>query len=139
MDWFIAVLKPVGNALLIALPILLSAAIGYFFGLAKSFREYKQRAYGELLPPIVAMAYAPNKVDEAAFSEALMKLWLYGSKRVARKMEDAVSIIHHPEKGSSTKALQEAIAVMRSDIQLWPWQRLNPKDMNHLYTRIAKG
>ena len=37
-----------------------------------------------------------------------------------------------------TEALQDAIAEMRKDIQFCQWQKLNPKDVNHLYTKISK-
>lgn len=118
----------------------LTGVIGYIIGTIKSFREEKQKAYGEILPPILKMAYHPqDNIDEKEFSKALSKLWLYGSKRVTKKMEDALEIMHDPNKGDITKALQEAVVEMRKDIQIWPWQKLKPKDVNHLYTRIAKG
>lgn len=137
MDWIkvFGILWKVG---IVALPVVFSAIIGYLFATAKSFREEKQKAYSELLPSIVKMIYDPGSSDEADFSKSLMKLWLYGSKRAARQMERAVSLFHHPEKGDVTKALQEAIVEMRKDIQVWPWQRIRPREVGHLYTKIVK-
>jgi len=137
MDWLKAfqILYKVG---VVALPVIFSALVGYRFATAKSFREEKQKAYSELLPSIVRMIYDPASFDETEFSKSLMKLWLYGSKRAARKMEQAVSIFHHPDKGNVTKALQEAIVEMRKDIQVWPWQRIKPNEVVHLYTKIVK-
>lgn len=118
--------------------IVLSGVLGYIVGAIKSFREEKQKAYGEIIPPILKMAYNPqDAVDEKEYSKALSKLWLYGSKRVTRKMETALKIMHNSSKGDVTRALQEAVVEMRNDIQLFSLQRLKPEDVNHLYTRIA--
>lgn len=132
----------IGTTLLVTA---ISALAGYFLGALKAFREEKQRAYGELLPPILKMAYDPQPSDESEFNKALMQLWLYGSKKVTRKMDSAVSILHHPEKGGRdnvTKAFQEAIVEMRADIQFWsrylPWKRMKPEEVNHLYTKIVR-
>ena len=138
MGW-LAMLDLLGSGLVLALPIVLSGIVGYLFGAAKSFREHKHRAYAELLPPIIRMAYDPKSSNEAEFSQALMKLWLYGSKSVARKMDNAVSLFHHPDRGNAMRAFQEAVVEMRSDIQFWPWQRLKPEDVRHLYTKIVDG
>ncbi len=117
--------------------ILVSGLAGYVVGTAKAFREEKQRVYGEIIPPILKMAYHPEtSEDEKEFSKALSKLWLYGSKDAARKMNRAVSILHDPQKGDITKAFQEAIAEMRKDIQLLPWKKLDASEVNHFYTRI---
>ncbi|MBM4278536.1 MAG: hypothetical protein FJ130_11760 [Deltaproteobacteria bacterium] len=48
------------NIIIGMLSILFSGIVGYLVGSVKSFREEKQRAYGELLPPIVRMAYNPT-------------------------------------------------------------------------------
>lgn len=113
--------------------------IGYFFGSAKFFREQKQKAYIELLPPIIKMAYNREKSDESEYNKALLKLWLYGNAKVARKMDKAVSLINHPENGDITKTLQEAIVEMRTDIQLYCWQRLKASEVRHLYATITQG
>ena len=118
--------------------IVLSGVLGYIVGAIKSFREEKQKAYGEIIPPILKMAYNPqDTVDEKEYSKALSKLWLHGSKRVTEKMETALEIMHNPSKGDVTRALQEAVIEMRNDIQLSSLQRLRPDAVNHLYTRIA--
>ena len=121
-----------------ALAAVLSAIVGYIFGAAKFFREQKQKAYVEILPPIVKMVFDSRSSSETEFSRALMKLWLYGSKEVARKMDRVISILHNPEQGNVMSALQEAIAAMRADIQFSPWQRLGPDDVKHLYTKIVR-
>lgn len=53
---FLDTLKSIGLYLLAALP---PAVIGFYVGLAKPFREQKQKAYGEILPPVVKMASDP--------------------------------------------------------------------------------
>jgi hypothetical protein len=127
-----------GNNLWSLFLIILSGVIGYIVGAMKSFREEKQKAYGELIAPILKMAYNPQDVkDEQEFSKALTKLWLYGSKRVTQKMEHAIEIMHNPSRGNITKAFQEAVVEMRKDIQLFTCQNIKPEDVNHLYTRIA--
>lgn len=124
--------------MLIAVSVVLTGVIGYFIGTIKFYREEKHKAYGEMIPPILKMAYHPQDVkDEQEYSKALIKLWLYGSKKVTLKMEDALKIMHNPKKGNLTNALQDVVAAARRDIQIWPWQRLRAEDINHLYTRIA--
>jgi len=119
--------------------IILSGIIGYIVGAVKSFREEKQKAYGEIIPPILKMAYDPQDVlDEKEYSKALAKLWLYGSKNVTRKMEYALKLVHNPTGSDVSKALQEAVVEMRKDIQIFSWQRLKPEDVGHLYTKISK-
>lgn len=123
---------------LIAVSVLLTGVIGYFVGTIKYYREEKHKAYGEMIPPILKLAYHPeDSKDEQEYSKALIKLWLYGSKKVALKMEEALKIMHDSSRGNVTKALQDVVAAARRDIQLWPWQRLKPEEINHLYTRIA--
>jgi len=126
------------NLIIKAILIVFSVIVAYLFGTAKSFREEKQKAYGEILPPLIVVAYDRMSSNKTEFNKALMKLWLYGSKKVARKIDNAVSILHHPEKGNITEAFQEAIVEMRADIQPWPWQRLKSEDVRHLYSQIIK-
>jgi hypothetical protein len=122
---------------LIAVSVVLTGVIGYFIGTIKFYREEKHKAYGEMIPPILKMTYhSEDAKDEQEYSKALIKLWLYGSKKVALKMEEALKIMHDPARGNVTKALQDVVAAARRDIQVWPWQRLKPKHINHLYTRI---
>ena len=117
--------------------VLISALLGYFLGVAKSFREEKQRAYGEILPAILKVAYHPERKDEEDFGKALSKLWLYGNRKVTQKMDNAVSILHDHKRGDITKALQEAVIQMRKDVQILPWQNIKPEEVKHLYTRIV--
>lgn len=125
--------------MLIVLFVLFSGVVGYVVGTLKSFREEKQRAYAEILPPILQMAYHPSKADEREFSKALSKLWLYANKKVTKKMDDALYILHDHSRGDLPTALQEVVAEMRKDIQILPWQKVKPEDVNHLYTRIVRS
>ncbi len=129
MDTYLAVFIQI-------LSIFLPGLIGYAVGSAKSFREAKQKAYTELLPPIIKMVYQlENQNDIKEFNTALIKLWLYADSKVAKKMEEVLTIIHgHGKLNERTEKLQEVILMMRKDIQFWYWQRLSPKDINHIYT-----
>ena len=138
MDWvkFIENLYKYG---VVITPIIFSAILGYLFATFKAFREEKQKAYSELLPIIVQMLYDPQPSIESEFSKSLMKLWLYGNKSVAKKLDRAIGLFHKPDKRNEvTGALQEAIVEMRKDIQIWPWERLRPNEVGHLYTKIVK-
>jgi hypothetical protein len=138
VDWQKFIGDLLKYAIVIA-PVILSAILGYIFAKFKSFREEKQKAYSELLPIIVKMLYDPQPTIESEFSRSLMKLWLYANKRVAKKLDNAIGLFHKQDRRDEvTKALQEAIVEMRRDIQIWPWQRLKPDDVRHLYTKIVK-
>jgi hypothetical protein len=118
---------------------LITGLIGYFVGRCKAFREAKQKAYQEMLPPIIKMAFRSQQADEGQLCEALVKLWLYGSKTVTRKVDHVLYIAHDHRRGNVTKALQEAIIKMRKDIQIWPWQKLKPDEVQHIFTRIRSA
>ncbi len=119
--------------------VVLSGLIGYSVGVLKAFREYKQKVYQEILVPILRMVYKSNRGDEEErdFNQSLAKLWLYANKDVARKTDRAVSILHKPSRGNLGEALQEAVAAMRRDIQIWPCQKLDPSEVKHLYTQLS--
>lgn len=117
-----------------------SGIVGYYIGLAKTFYEGKQKAYSELLPPILRMAFNGESIqDEKDFNSALAKLWLYGSKDVTKKMDTVIGIIHDKSRGNLVSAAQIAVIAMRQDIQLACMQRLKPEDVNHLYTELKKS
>lgn len=118
--------------------IIISGLIGYIIGTCKAFREAKQKAYQEMLPPILKFAFRSEQIDEGEFCEALCKLWLYGNRKVTKKMDNAVWIAHDQTRGNMIKALQEVIVEMRNDIQLFTWSRIKPDDVKHLFTRIKK-
>jgi hypothetical protein len=126
------------NLVAILVAAFFSGLIGYFFGAAKIFREEKQKIYVDILPIILKVAYDRQASDEKDFNNALSKLWLYGNKKVTRKMENALSILHKPTRGNFTKAAQEAIVEMRKDIQISPFQKIEPKDVNHIYTKLSR-
>ena len=118
---------------------LLLALMGYLFGIAKSFRERKQNVYEEILPIIIKTALDPHHSDEAEFNRALMKLHLYGNKKVTKTMDAAVSISLHPERGNVIEAFQKTIAAMRADIQISPLQRVKSNAVRHFYIKIAES
>ncbi len=117
--------------------IIVGGIIGFIFGHLKFFREEKHRAYRELLPPILRAAYNPQERDEDEFNKALTKLWLYGNKDVAKKMDMAVSIIHDRSRGNITEAFQKAIIAMRKDLRMWRNDELKPTDVAHIYTKFS--
>jgi len=119
---------------LILLPIIFSALAGYAFGAAKTFKDTKLKIYEEILPTIVKVAFEPEKSDQPEFNKAVLKLWLFASKKVALKMDHALSILINPERGDAAKALKETIVEMRSDIQFLRWQRVKPDEVVHFYT-----
>ncbi len=125
--------------------LVIGIAGGYLAAVLRTFWEEKQKTYAEILPQFLKVAHAGQKIDESEFNQALAKLWLYGSKKVAVKMDKAHGIIIKPERGNIAKAFQEAIIEMRNDIQIWHklpssvfrWKRLEPEDVKHLYTQIG--
>lgn len=125
--------------LLIAVGTGIGALIGYLFGAYRGFREAKQKAYQELLPPILQLAFHAGPTDEAYFNEALCKLWLYGSREVAKKMKTAVSVICDPTLGDLETPLRETVVEMRNDVQrywqFWKRQSIEPADV--VYVRFG--
>jgi hypothetical protein len=129
------------KAVLLIVSIIFSGFVGYVFGAAKTFREQKLRAYEEILPVFIRVAFEPGTPDEAEFNKATIKAWLFASKKVTRKMDRAISILVKPDRGNAMEALQETIAEMRSDIQFcrWRrWQKIKPSEVNHFYTKLGK-
>ncbi len=133
--------------------VIIAAMLAYAVGRAISFREAKQKAYAELLPPILKLAYRKvwkgdaeldeRRRHETELCKALIKLWLYGSKNVAKAMDHAVYILQDRNERNKTphnitKALQNAIAKMRADIQILPWQKLKPEEIEHIYTWLEE-
>ncbi len=120
--------------------ILITGIIGFLIGFAKSFRDAKQNAYGEIMPPIVKMSYEQNPTDDDMneFNKALTKLWLYANKDVAFKV-DTVARILAGHEGERSKAVQKAIIAMRKDIQYWrPFSKIDPEKVEHFYMRIGR-
>ena len=100
--------------LFIILTAFITGLIGFIVGSIKAFREAKQNAYKEILPPIIKMVYEPQSgSDNKKFNKALALVWIYANKKVALKMDRVVSIINKRDRGHITKALQEAIVEMR--------------------------
>jgi len=120
--------------------LIIGALLGYFFGHIRDFREKKQKVYSETLPIIIRALFHPNKEIEKIFNESIVILWLYANKKVARKLEKAISSFHHPERYENTvELLQETIVEMRKDIQISPLQKLKPKEVNHFYTTFINS
>jgi hypothetical protein len=120
-----------------AIVAVVTAFAGYYAGRLKTFREGKQKAYEEIIPGILKVAYHAESKDEVEFNKALSKLWLYGSRKVALKMDHAISIMHSPQCGDLTAALQDAVAEMRKDIQPPYARRVGAQEVKHIYSRIA--
>ena len=130
----------VAKGAIAVLSLLFSAGVGYLFGAIKSFRDEKQKAYGEILPPIVRMAYTSNPTadDEKDFNKALAKLWLYANREVAFKVDRVASILVDPRRGNKTEAIQQAVVAIRRDIHhKWPFSKIKPEEVLHLYMRIG--
>ena len=116
--------------------IFITGMIGYFVGVAKTFREQKEKIYSETIQPILTRAYEPTKISDNEFNKSVAKLWLYSNKKVTKKLNKAISIMVDPRRGELTPALQETMSEMRKDIQLLFWQRLEPKDFGHIYMQL---
>lgn len=128
----------IAKGTIIVLPIFFSGLLGYLTGAVKAFRDEKQKAYGELLPSIVRMAYNPSPDDEKDFNKALNKLWLYANREVAFKVDKVASILVDHRRGNIAEAIQQAIVAMRKDIHhKWPFSKIRPDEVNHLYMRIG--
>lgn len=113
---------------------------GYFVGIWTAFRHRKQGAYEELLPPIIKAAFKPEGRDEPAFNRALLQVWLYASKKAARKINTAVGIMHNRCRGNLIEALQEAVAAARDDMQFCSWrQRLKSEEIDHIYSILQRA
>lgn len=120
--------------------VIISATLAYLFGRMKSFREAKQRAYSELLPGILKGVFDAKPIHEDEFNKSIHLLILYSNKRVFNKMENVLKIIHSKESKAREElieSLQEAIAEMRKDIQVLPWQKIDSREIKHLYTKTA--
>jgi len=120
-----------------AIVAVLTAFAGYYAGRLKTFREGKQKAYEEIIPVVLKVAYHPESKDEVEFNKVLSKLWLYGSRGVALKMDYAISIMINHSRGDLTAAFQEAVVEMRKDIQPPYARRVEPQEVKHIYSRIA--
>ena len=108
--------------------------VGFILGNIKFHREEKYKAYREFLSPIVRFVFARDNQDE--YNEAQQKLWVFASKKVARKMDIVASRVIRPERGDVIEALQEMIAEMRNDIQLWSCSMIRPPEIGHIYTTV---
>jgi len=137
-----------------AIVALFTAAIGYYLGTIKFFREHQLRVYGDILPHILRTIYRDptdvmtSKGDclqerremEFAFNRALAHVWLYCSRDVALKADEVARRLAKPGRGSLTEAAQALVAAMRADVQRrWPTYRqpkLEPNEIKHLYSRV---
>ena len=111
--------------------------VGFIFGSIKFHREEKYKAYREFLSPIVRFVF--ERDNQHAYNEAQQKLWVFASKKVAKKMDIVASIVIKSDRGKVIEALQEMIAEMRNDIQLWGCSRIKPPEIGHIYTIAKKG
>ena len=120
-----------------AIIALVTGIIGFVLGNIKFHREEKYRAYREFLSPIVRFVFERDNQD--AYNEAQQKLWVFASRKVAKKMDIVAARIIKPERGNPIEGLQEMIAEMRNDIQLWSFSRINPPEIAHIYTTLKRA
>ncbi len=101
------------------IPTIITGAVGYFVGAAKTFREAKQNAYTEILPSVTGMVFetSPTKKNEREFNQALSKVWLYRNREVAIKIDKVAEILADRSRDDIVKASQEAVIAVRQDIQ----------------------
>lgn len=111
--------------------------VGFILGNIKFHREEKYKAYREFLSPIVRFVF--KRDNEDTYNEAQQKLWVFASKKVAKKMDVVASRVIKPKRGDVIKALQEMIAEMRNDVQPWSFNRLKPPEIAHIYTTVKQS
>ena len=123
------------------LSIAIPSAIAYAFGSAKAFKELKQKAYAEVMPPLVRGVFRPGSDDEVSFNRALTVVSLYGDRRLVSSVFRLVGILHDPSRGDAVRAIQEILAQMRSDTQPWPkfGGRMKADEFEQLYTRFLRN
>jgi hypothetical protein len=108
--------------------------VGFILGNLKFHREEKYKAYREFLSPIVRFVFERDNQD--AYNEAQQKLWVFASRKVAKKMNIVASRVIDPERGDRIEALQDMIAAMRNDIQPWSFCRIKAPEIDHIYTSV---
>jgi hypothetical protein len=133
MVWVLNLIEHASKVALLILPILVSGLVGYFYGAAIAFRDQKLRAYEEILPIFIKVAFELSESDQPEFNKAVMKVWLFASKNVALKVDHALAVLIRPERGDAKEALQDVISEMRADIQLNRFQRIKPSQVSHFY------
>lgn len=124
------------------IPAIITGAIGYFVGAAKTFREAKQNAYTEILPSVIRMAFgtAHTKKDEGEFNKALSRVWLYGNREVVILIDKVAGILVDRSRGDIVNASRAAVIAVRQDIQeFWKFwsHKIKPEEIKHLYMRIG--
>jgi len=122
---------------MIIIVAVVTGIVGFILGNLKFHREEKYKAYREFLSPIVRFVFERDNQD--AYNEAQQKLWVFASRKVARKMNIVASRVINPEeRGDPIEALQDMIAEMRNDIQPWSFCRIKPPEIAHIYTIVQK-
>ncbi len=116
---------------------LITGIVGFVLGNIKFQREEKYKAYREFLSPIVRFVF--KRDNEDAYNEAQQKLWVFASRKVAKKMDLVASRVIKPDRGDVIEALQEMISEMRNDIQLWSHSRIKPPEIVHIYTTVKRS
>ena len=70
---------------------IVTGIFGFVLGNIKFHQEEKFRAYREFLSPIVRFVFERDNQD--AYNEAQQKLWVFASKKVAKKMDIVASMV----------------------------------------------
>ena len=123
------------NTLIVAI---ITGIIGFILGNIKFYREEKYKAYREFLSPIVRFVFTHDNEDQ--YNEAMQKLWVFASKKVAKKMDIvAYIVIDPPNRGNVIEACQDLISEMRTDIQLWSCNRIKAPEIGHIFTTVPKS
>ena len=124
------------NLLITIIVAVITGIVGFILGNLKFHREEKYKAYREFLYPIVRFVFEGD--NQNAYNEAQQKLWVFASKKVAKKMDIVTSRLIQPKRGNPIEALQEMMAEMRNDIQPWSLSRIKPPEIAHIYTIVPK-
>ena len=120
------------------LTAIVTGLVGYVLGRSKTFYEAKQQAYEQVAPVLLKAVYELEVADKRQLNEAQAKIWLYGNRSVALKMDRVMAIIMVPSRGDRTKASQELMVEMRNDIQavIPSRKKIAPEEVKHLYTHV---
>jgi len=120
------------------LTAIVTGLVGYVLGRSKTFYEAKQQAYEQVTPVLLKAVYELEVADKRQLNEAQAKIWLYGNRSVALKMDRVMAIIMVPSRGDRTKASQELMVEMRNDIQavIPSRKKIAPEEVKHLYTHV---
>ena len=103
-------------------PFILMALVGYWIGSAK-----------------LEATFDPSYKDSKSFNEALSRIWIYASRKVALKLDRALSRRVDQSRGDFMDAMKETIIAIRNDVQpLWKVRsrRISKEELKHFYFEL---